>query len=191
MPKRTLPVTLAAVMASAFIAHTEHVRTQDFAPTIRTHEELAAKGLLAATDEDFIKHAARANAIEIQAGKLAMSKTTNAEVRAFAETLVNDHTAAAKELAQWATKKNVVLKDDDPAVKIKLDKHKWLDTKTGADFDRQFVEAMISDHSDAVMLFSFESRNTKDPALKKFADDTLPAIRAHASMGRRLKAKLF
>ena len=183
--KRALPAALAGVMTTAVVAH-----MQEMAPTIRTQEELAAKGLLAETDEDFLKHAARAGVIEIQTARLALTKTSNAEVKAFAEMLVNDHTAIAKELAEWASKKNIVLKDDDPSVKMKLDKYKSLEAQTGADFDRQFLDAMISHHSDSIMLYGLESRNTKDPALKKYAQEMHPRQIVHTNAARRLRAKL-
>jgi putative membrane protein len=190
MSKHALGVAVAAVMVTAGVTHTLQARTQEIRPTIVTHEQLAAKGLLAESDEDFIKHAARAAAIKIQTGKLAITKASNADVKAFADKLVNDNTATAKAVAEWAAKKNVALKDDDPAVKMKLDKHKWLEEKTGTDFDRQFVQAMIGDYSDVIMLFSLESRNTGDAALKKFADETLPLLREQTSTARRLIAKL-
>ena len=92
-----------------------------------------------------------------------------------------------RDVAQWATRKNVGLKDDDPSVRIKLDKHASLQTKTGVDFDREFVAAMSSDESDAIALFTNEGRNSKDAALSRFAQATLPTLRAHKSLARMLK----
>ena len=191
MPKRALPV-LAAVMAAAFVAQPQQARTQEVVPTIRGDmNTLAAKGLLANSDEDFIKHAARAGALEIQAATLAMTKASNPGLKAFAQRLVNDHTATAQQVAQWATKKNVLLKDDDPDVKIKMDRYQSLQTKTGAAFDKEFLEHMISDHRDAIVLFSNEARNTKDAGLRTFARETLPTIRAHLKMAWDLNATSF
>jgi predicted outer membrane protein len=74
---------------------------------------------------------------------------------------------------------------------MRLDKLKWLETHTGADFDKQFVEAMTRELSETIMLFGNESRNTQDPALKTFAQETLATIRGNNNMGYRLRAKLF
>src|SRR5262245_1270549 len=104
MSKRAPRMALAAVMVTAVVAQTQQVRTQEFRPTMVTLEEQAAKGLAAESDEDFLKHAVRAGTIKIQAGKLAVTKTSNGDVKAFAETLVKDHTAIAKALAEWAAK---------------------------------------------------------------------------------------
>src|SRR5689334_6805270 len=105
MSTRALRLGLAAALTITFLAHTQPVRTQGFAPRIAGDmNTLAEKGLLAESDEDFLKHAIRSSAIELQAARLAMTKSSSADVKAFAESLVNDHTESAKELAQWATK---------------------------------------------------------------------------------------
>ena len=190
MSQRALPVALA-IIAAAVLAHTEPARTQEVVPRIAGDTNtLATKGLLATTDEDFIKHAVRSGVIKMQAARLAMTKSANAAVKAYAEKLVADHTAIARDLAQWATKKNVVLKDDDPALKMKLDKHKSLETKTGGDFDRAFLDAMLDDHMDAIILFSNEALRTSDAALKTFAEESRATIRALQKMARGVRAKL-
>ena len=191
MQKPALRVALAALTTAAFLAQPDQTRAQEVAPTIRGDmNTMAAKGLLAERDDDFVKHAARLAALEIQTGTLAMKKSSNAELKTLAEKLVSDHTAIAKDLAQWATKNNIVLKDDDPDLKIKMNKHAALQTKAGADFDRDFLDAMIDDHRDAIVLFSNESRNTKDVALKALADQILPKIRAFLNTARNLRAKI-
>lgn len=190
MRKRTLMV--AAMMSVPVLARTQPVQTQEPVYSVNYNVNYAAEnGLTAENDEDFLKHAARLCALEIQAGKLAMTKTSNAEVKGFAERLVSDHEAAAKELASWATKKNVVLKDDDPSLKIKLDKHKSLEAMTGADFDRAFVTAIMADQVDGITLVNNERRNTRDAGLSAFAEQTRLTLIAHMNVARPLRAKLF
>ena len=184
-------VLAAAVMAFALIGQYQTARMQEIAPRIAGDTStLAAKGLLATTDEEFLRYAVRAGALEVQTARVAIARTTNAEVKALAEKLVNDHAATTRELTQWATKKNVVLKEDDPDLKMKLDKHKSLETKTGADFDRAFLDATIDDHFDTIILFSNEVLRTRDDALRTFAEETRAAIRAHLNLARALRAKV-
>nr|WP_246229545.1 DUF4142 domain-containing protein [Mucilaginibacter humi] len=54
-----------------------------------------------------------------------------------------------------------------------------LSAKKGADFDKAYVDKMVSDHKSTVDLFESESKNSKDADLKGFADKTLPTIKAH------------
>ena len=191
MPKRTLPAALTVALSAALATPPEAVRGQE--PKFEVNYNVnyfAENGLTASTDEDFIRHAVRLCALEIQTAKLALAKSTNAEVKAFAEQLVKDHTAIAKTLADWATKKNVVLKDDDPALKIKLDRHKSIEAMTGAEFDRAFVAAIMTDQTDAIALVNNERRNTKDADLVAFAGQTWSTLIAHMNVARPLRARL-
>jgi putative membrane protein len=142
-------------------------------------------------DEDFIKDVAQASRIEIESSKLAMTKAHNAEVRAFAEKLVKDHTATSEELQNLVKSRGVQWKDDDPRFKEKKQKHESLQRLTGAEFDKEYLEDMISDHEATIAMFAKYSLNASDTALKSFADKTQPALREHLKMARDLKAKVI
>jgi putative membrane protein len=149
------------------------------------------KSLLADRDEDFLKHAGQATKVEIAASQLATTKAANAEVKAFAERLVTDHTACNSELMPFVVAKNVSLKDDDPDFKIKTSKHESLQKLSGAAFDKEYLEDMISDHEDAIVLFSNEAVKSKDEELKSWAYKTLPTLKEHLRVARELREKLF
>ena len=189
MPKRYLPLALAAALSLSFLARPEPARAQDPVFTVKDMYYGPANGLTAETDEDFIKQASRLCAIEIQTARLAMTKTSNAEVKAFAEGLVNDHSLVAKELVQWATKKQFVLTDDDPAMKMKLDKYKSLEPMSGATFDKAFLAAMLDHHADGIHLVSNEKRNSRDAGLTAFAEATRVTLIKQNNAARALLAK--
>ena len=188
MPTRFLPVTLTAALTLTFVAPPEPARAQEPVFTVKDMYYAPANGLTAETDEDFIKQAYRLCAIEMQTARLAVAKTSNAEVKAFAERLLKDHAAIAKALGQWAAKKQFVIKDDDPAMKMKLDKHKALESMSGADFDRGFLAAILDHHSDGIHLVSNEKRNTKDAGLAAFAEETRLTLIAQNNAARVLQA---
>src|SRR5688500_6620939 len=75
--------------------------------------------------------------------------------------------------------------------KIKIDKNASLHTKARADFDREFVATMMSDETDAIILFTNQRRKTTDAALQAFAYETLPTLRGHMNIARKLRAKVF
>jgi putative membrane protein len=142
-------------------------------------------------DEDFIKEVAQASQIEIEASTLAMTKAQNAEVKAFAAKLVKEHTAASQELNTLVKSKRAEWKDDDPQLKEQKQKHESLQTLTGAEFDKEYLEDMISDHESTIARVAKYSLNANDTALKAFADKCQPELREHLKMARDLKAKLF
>jgi putative membrane protein len=59
-------------------------------------------------------------------------------------------------------------------------------TLKGADFDHAFMKHMVSDHQEAIALFEREAKDGKDPELKDFASKTLPTLREHLKMARKI-----
>ncbi|RYZ92929.1 MAG: DUF4142 domain-containing protein [Moraxellaceae bacterium] len=57
--------------------------------------------------DDFVEEATAAGVAEIETGKLALKKSTAADVKAFAQKLIDDHTAANKALAVIAQEKKL------------------------------------------------------------------------------------
>jgi predicted outer membrane protein len=67
----------------------------------------------AVTDPQIAAIVVAANTVDIEAGKLAQSKTKNDKVRQFAETMVNDHTAVNKAAVELVTKLGVTPEERD------------------------------------------------------------------------------
>lgn len=97
---------------------------------------------------------------------------------AIAKMMIKDHTAAGK---KFETAVGVTSGLTPPAT-LDDDHQKKLDdlaAKTGADFDKAYVDIQQSAHADAVNLFDDYSKNGKDAALQTFATDTLPTLQMH------------
>src|SRR5205823_969270 len=65
-----------------------------------------------------------------------------------------------------------------------------LSKKSGTDFDKQYVSAMLDDHEKAVKDFTKEAKSSKDADLKAFADKTLPTLQEHLGMVKDLQSKM-
>ena len=178
----TLATTTAAVLMLT-------AGPQAYAP--QSSPQTASPQQMADREEDFLKDVAQASQIEVEVSTLAATKAQNAEVKAFADKLVKDHTAACEELDDLVKSKHAEWTPDDPKYKEKKQKHESLQTLSGAAFDKEYLEDMINDHEAALALFAKYSLNAKDPDIKSFADKTQPALREHLKMARDLKAKLF
>ena len=152
----------------------------------------AQKGYLASgRDEDFVKEVAQATQVEVEASRLAMTKAQNAEVKAFAEKLIKEHTAASQELNGLVKSRHAEWKDDDTLFTERKQKHESLQKLSGKEFDKEYLEDMISDHESTLVLFAKYSLNASDTELKSFADKTQPELREHLKLAKDLKAKLF
>lgn len=155
-----------------------------------TSHNAATTGGIAVDKDDakFVTTAANDGMAEVAAGKMAATKTTNARVKNFANMMVTDHTKAGDELAALAKTKNITLPaTPDADAQKKADD---LSKKTGKDFDKAYVDAMVDGHENAVKLFTDASQNCKDADLKAFAAKTLPTLKMHLDSIKAIKASL-
>ncbi len=109
-------------------------------------------------DQDFVRDLGVANSAEIELGRLALDKSANKGVKQFAQMMIDDHTKARDSLNEVAKKHNLL-------TTAMLDKkHQDLRDKlsalNGAEFDREYLQAMVDGHED--VLDKLESRVDKD-----------------------------
>lgn len=148
----------------------------------------AASAVTGGSDTDFVNDAAIGGMAEVELGKLASTKAANAEVKKFGQMMVTDHTAANNELKALATKKGWTLPTEpDSSHRSTMDD---LRGRTGADFDKEYVEAMVDDHEEDVKAFENKANNATDPDLKAFAQKTLPVLRKHLEAIKAIQAKM-
>lgn len=134
------------------------------------------------SDHDFMKKAAMGGLKEIRFGSLAAELGASDRVRQFGRRMVEDHTAADKELQALAKSKGVELPSKmEKADASELDK---LSKMKGAEFDRKYMKDMVKDHEEDVELFEKMAKDAKDPDLRQFAAKTLPTVRKHLEMAR-------
>lgn len=147
-----------------------------------TSSNVASTGGIAVDEADskFATEAAVGGMAEVELGKLALEKGTSQQVKDFAAMMVKDHGTANTELMAIAQQKNITLPSTvDDEHKKKMDD---LSKKTGADFDKAYVDAMVSGHKSTLKLMEDEARDGKDVDLKAFAAKTAPVVQGHLVM---------
>ncbi len=143
--------------------------------------QMPARGAAAAPT--FVKMAAVSGMTEVELAKLALEKSSNAEIKQFAERMISDHTKANTELKGIASQKGLDVPtslDADHAAMVKS-----MSTKSGKEFDAAYARHMAADHDRAVTLFQSESSDT-DKELAAFAQNTLPLLQSHQKMAQHL-----
>jgi len=97
-------------------------------------------------DKDFVHDAAIVNMAEIELGRLATERGANPEVKKFGQMMIDDHTKAEDQLKSVASQQSIdvpsQLDDKHNKVRDKLSKLQ------GADFDREYMDAMVDGHQD-------------------------------------------
>lgn len=137
------------------------------------------------SDRQLIEDLAQANMAEIDTSKMALEKSQNAEVKKFAQHMVDEHTKALGEVQALATAKNVTLPDGaGPVAKTKATA---LKATSGNLFDKEYAKrAGVGDHENTVKLLQKIQKDGKDPDLKALAAKMLPAVEHHLDMARQL-----
>jgi putative membrane protein len=123
---------------------------------------------------------------EILSKQLALDRQPDANTKPFAERMVKDHQQTSKELKALVDggKVNVSLPTGlDAEHQKKLDE---LKLRSGKDFDRAYDQMQVQAHEDAVALFSEYARSGDNPDLKSWTAQTLPHLREHLEMAKKL-----
>ena len=141
---------------------------------------------LAKTDRMFVRRAALGGMTEVQEGQAAVTSASSADVKAFAQKMVDAHTANNQQLMQIAQSKGMT-------VPSTLDKHHTaqldaLTKSSGTDFDKTYVQDQIRDHRMIEKVMQNEIDNGQDADLKSFATQTLPVVKEHLAMAQKLKS---
>ena len=132
---------------------------------------------------------AHANLAEIESGKLALQKSQSTPVKTFAQQMVDDHTAALKELQTLAQSKGVKL-PDSPDMKHKT-MAAALKVMNGTGFDNQYMKrAGVNDHEQTVALLQKVEKTAKDPELKTMATKMMPTVEHHLEMAQQSMPKV-
>ena len=140
---------------------------------------------LAKGDESLIKDIAQANMAEVETGKLALDKSSNADVKKFAQMMVDDHSKALTDVQTLASSKGVTL-PDGPDVKHKAVMVEFKALK-GDTFDKRYVkQAGVGDHEATEKLLKKTRANAKDADLKGLADKMLPVVEGHLAQARSM-----
>jgi putative membrane protein len=139
------------------------------------------------TDRSFITKAAAGGRAEVELGKLAQGKASSDAVKQFGQRMVEDHGAANQELMQLAENKGMQLDDKTPKPDRLLTR---LSKLQGAEFDREYVDAMVKDHKQDVAEFRRMHSGAVDPNLKAWVDKTLPTLEDHLKTIEGLQAQM-
>jgi len=135
-----------------------------------------------------------ANQVDIDAGKLAVSQSTNADVKSFGEQMVSAHTGVNKSATELVTKLKVTPQDNPTSQQLKsggdenVAKLKGL---KGAAFDRAYVDHEVTYHQ--AVLDALDKTlipNAKNEELKALLVKVRPAFVAHLEHAKHIQSTL-
>ena len=128
-------------------------------------------------DKKFVSGALEGGMAEVALGKLALEKSSNADVKQFAQMMIDDHTKlgdAMKPVAeQIGVKVPTELSKKDRSTEVKLS------SLSGAQFDKAYIDAMVKDHKKDYSEFQSEAKSAVIPSVKQAAMAGEPVIKSH------------
>jgi putative membrane protein len=135
-----------------------------------------------------------ANQVDIDAGKLAKSMASHADVKKFADQMITDHTGVNKSAVALVTKLKVTPEDNPTSQSIKAGGDKNvanLKTLKGAAFDTAYIDHEVAYHQqviDAVDKTLIPGASNEE--LKALLVKVRPAFVAHLEHAKHVQSSL-
>lgn len=165
----------------------DSVEKADSANTQKMDSSQAAQPAIK-TDEastNFLVKAANGGMAEVKLAELAKEKSANNSIKDFASMMITDHGAANDKVKALAAERNVTIPGQPDNEEQK--KYDDLNKKTGADFDKAYVDAMVKGHSSTLDMFQNAKDKVGDSSVKTFIGSTIPVIQHHLETIKGIK----
>jgi putative membrane protein len=173
--QRPLLIASAASLALAACA-----TDGDMAPTVAAAGDMTPNQRSA-----YVEMAAASDLYEIQSSQLALSRAQNADVRAFAQMLMEHHTATSHQVAAAATAAGTP--PSPTLMPVQAEMIAQLQGANGAGFDRIFIRQQVQAHQMALALHSNYASNGDTASLRTVAAAAVPVVRGHLERARALR----
>ncbi len=134
-------------------------------------------GATANKDAAFLRLAAQADMTTAHLGQLAEDRGNQDEIKNFAKTLVEDHTADYQHLTALSMKTG----DPIPTAIDRTNNYeiRSLEHLKGKTFDKVFIQSEVAEHEKLVKAFHDEVDHGSNPDVKAYATQALPTIERH------------
>jgi putative membrane protein len=183
---RTSTWIAAACIAALATAgcNKSHKTAKSSGGTTRTYSSNEPGPAMVPADVSFLQYAAMGGHGEIELASIAARQASRADVRDYAQMIVNDHTMANNQIGDLAVARGIVL-PSQPDTPHRVEADRLLATQS-SQFDVEFLRQMIDDHTMAIQVFQGRAQYSQDVQVQRFAADTLPALQKHLEMAQQL-----
>ncbi|MCC7196061.1 MAG: DUF4142 domain-containing protein [Gemmatimonadaceae bacterium] len=146
------------------------------------------------TDAQIAAIVVTANSADSAAGALAIQKSSNAKIKAFARSMVTDHGAVNKQAVELAKKIGLTPESNPTSQSLAQDGESNLSNLrglTGAAFDKAYIDHEVALHQQVLdALSSTLLPNTQNPELKALLEKGQPVFQGHLEMAKQAQASL-
>lgn len=159
-----------------------------------TGNDMNKSDKLSDADAKVVSHLHHVNQMEITLAKQAQKQGT-AHVKDYAGTLISDHQSADKDLTAFAkAHKLATIPADKPETDADRQDDKDMTTAMahlkalkGAEFDKAYLNMMVSGHDKELTKIDVSISGAGDPDLKTLLQTVKPVLQRHADQARDLQ----
>lgn len=149
---------------------------------------VGSQGSSVVADSAFIREALAGNLLEVGLGNLALQKGLNPAVKQFGQQMITDHSTMQN---QW----NALVSTNRLSLKASLNQAQQQQASqigklSGAEFDRQYMTAMVQDHQNDVALFQSQGLSAHSPQVRQLASTELATIQQHLSTATQVASQV-
>jgi putative membrane protein len=167
-----LSLALAATLAATCSTGLAHAQTAD----------------TTTQDKQFVMDASEGSMAEIAQSKVALRKSKNPDVKAYAQKMIDDHTKLRAAMAPFNQQMGV--KTPQPLNEEHQEEARKLASLSGKDFDKEYISAMDKDHHKTLTKFQNEIATTQDATLKTAVQQGATDVQEHTQMADDLSQKM-
>ncbi len=187
---RNYRIWTIALVAGAVVMACNNKQPDSVKEANQANEEQAdsSRNVVSTDDAKFMTEAASGGMMEVELGTYAGTAAKTKGVKDFGAMMVRDHTKMGDQLKQLAAAKNVTLPQT-----VANDQQVMVDDlrkKTGAEFDKDYINRMVDDHKEDIEKFKKEAESGKDPDIRALASSALPILQAHLDSAQALHKTL-
>jgi putative membrane protein len=146
------------------------------------------------TDAQIAAIVVTANQVDIDAGKLAKSKSTNPDIKGFAQLMITDHSGVNKSATELVNKLHVTPQESSTSQSLKAAGKQnvaKLRSVEGAAFDKAYVGHEVTYHQQVIdALDNTLIPSAQNKELKALLIKVRPAFVAHLEHAQQLQASL-
>jgi predicted outer membrane protein len=151
------------------------------APSARTHTRHSGSN-------EFLIQAMQDSMAEVQVCELALEKSQNPDVQAFAQSMIDEHGRMGRDMAELAQQKRL----DLPRA-IRREQKMTVDELAalgGRDFEQRWIQYNIDVHERDIKVFNHYAGEEQDPDIRKMAQDGAKMFVQHLKMAHDVGRKL-
>ncbi|MEZ4409328.1 MAG: DUF4142 domain-containing protein [Polyangiales bacterium] len=164
-------------------------------PRSPDHRASAGATEAARSDGEVVAVLATIDHGEIEQGRLAQSNATDADARAFGARMVAMHTESTARMSALARQQGITPDETDESRRLAAAATSVLQTLQGmhgADFDRAYIDAQVTQHTEALQkIDQVLLPRAQNPALRvAIRDDVRPMVAAHLDRAREIQSRM-